>query len=450
MAVDIIVGKAPDKAILALFAKLEDVFGRQHRSFNISGVSVADPPEELLAKRDTSRAIASAQYHPQGAPFVLNFQRNHQGSPYYDLVQITPQQNGAVHATAEMMLQLQGVIAECLKIPDQPPTLSKHAQGIVEKEIAALADMHRIFLDDAQQLRVRYEEEEIARRSRFEGEVAAERERLAQHERETLRALSSKQSELDDKITQFDLSDHMRARRKQREEITTQIQGFLQEPSKTKASVANQYMIMFVCMFGFFLAGWFAYESFQSFISRSQQNLSGKSLSELTAAMQVGSTASAPPAELQTVIDEMKRAIGQTNTPDYMLWLLALRGAVLSAVAIGFIVYLLSFLRRNHDEDVRYHRELQRYGMDINRASWVIETAMEMTSKENAALPEAWVHGACSGLFQAGREKENEVNSLSALGAVMGLGPDVEVSPTGARLSFSGKAARAAAKDAQG
>lgn len=33
-------------------------------------------------------------------------------------------------------------------------------------------------------------------------------------------------------------------------------------------------------------------------------------------------------------------------------------------------------------------QELQRYGMDINRASWVIETAMGTTNKESAQLPE--------------------------------------------------------------
>lgn len=253
----------------------------------------------------------------------------------------------------------------------------------------------------------------------------------------------------------------MRARRKQREEITAQIQSFLQEPSKTKASARTQITIMFVCLCGFVLAGGFAYESFQSFISRSEANLTSKTLSKLDASglLSSSSTGSAENAAAKSgglsllpqtpeLSNTIREAIAQTATPDYMLWLLAVRGAVLSGVAIGFVVYLLTFLRRNHDEDVQYHRELQRYGMDINRASWVIETAMEMTSKENASLPEAWVHGACSGLFQSGRQKDSEVNSLSALGAVMGLGPDVEVSPTGAKLSFSGKAAKAAAKDA--
>lgn len=449
MAVDIIVNKASDRALLALFDKLDEVFERGDRSFNIYGISVNDPPAELRDQRSFSSSITHARFDQRDRYFTLNFQRNYEKSPYYDLVQITPHQNAQVRATAEMMLQLQGVIAGCLKIPDQPPRLSKDAQGVIEKEVAALADMHRNFLDDAQKLRVQYEEEEIARRRRFEEEVAAERERLSQHENDTIRSLASKQSELDEKIKEFDLTDHMRARRKQREEITSQIQGFLQEPSKAGASILAQYMIVAVCVFGFLLAGWFAYESFQSFISRSQQHLAGKSFSGIAASMQSDSTASAKPAELQAVVDEVNRAISQTEATDYMLWLLALRGAVLSAVAIGFVIYLLSFFRRNYDEDVRYHRELQRYGMDINRASWVIETAMEMTSKENAALPEAWVQGACSGLFQAGRERENEVNSLSALGAVMGLGPDVEVSPSGARLSFSSKAAKAAAKDAQ-
>lgn len=79
--------------------------------------------------------------------------------------------------------------------------------------------------------------------------------------------------------------------------------------------------------------------------------------------------------------------------PDYLIWLLAARDAIVTGMAIGFVVYLLTFMRKSHDEDVRYHRELQRYSMEINRASWVTEAAMEMSTKENAKLPEKWVEG---------------------------------------------------------
>ncbi len=78
-----------------------------------------------------------------------------------------------------------------------------------------------------------------------------------------------------------------------------------------------------------------------------------------------------------------------------------------------------------------------------------IETAMEMTTKEGATLPERWIDGACAGLFQADNKKETEVISLAALGAVMGLGPEVTVGPTGASFKIPPKAAKKAANDAE-
>lgn len=128
--------------------------------------------------------------------------------------------------------------------------------------------------------------------------------------------------------------------------------------------------------------------------------------------------------------------------------MMALRGAVLSAVCVGFAAYLISMLRKSYDSEVHTLHEFQRYGMDINRASWVIETAMEMTTKEGAALPERWIEGACAGLFQADNKKDAEVSSLAALGGVMGLGPEVTIGPTGASFKIPPKGARKAANDA--
>ena len=46
----------------------------------------------------------------------------------------------------------------------------------------------------------------------------------------------------------------------------------------------------------------------------------------------------------------------------------------------------------------------------------------QITTKENAQIPDKWIEGACAGLFQNGVTMERDVTSLAALGAVMGLG----------------------------
>lgn len=173
------------------------------------------------------------------------------------------------------------------------------------------------------------------------------------------------------------------------------------------------------CMLGAGAAAYFAYESFQSFIAETNSIHARVSTEGVTV----------------------------SEGTSYLLWLLGIRSVLLTGVSVAFVAYLMVFMRRNYDEDVTYHRDLQRYSMDINRASWVIETAMEMTGKENAQLPERWIEGATANLFDGGA-KNAGVNSLSALGAILGLGPEIDAGPDGIRLKLAKSASKAAAKGA--
>ena len=445
---DIIVGRMSDKVIIDTITALDARFGSHSTSYNVAGLSTDKVPQSILASRRPTYSISEANYSTKGRKFTVTFGRNHNASPYFDVVRITPQPNSGEPPTPEIMLEADQIIRSLVKTPDFPTAMAnQELGGILEKEISALSAMHQTLLSDALELRTRYEQEESERRSRLEADTLAEKERLAQLEHDTLKEIAEKNAELDEKIKEFDLSDHMRARRKQRDEITSQIKDFLTHPAGAKTSFYKMTMIMGICLMGFSLAGFFAYESFQSFLSKSQSQTVSEAVSKILPPSKLSETANQS-QKAADVNEAISSVLADTTTNDYMLWLLALRGVALSGVAIGLIVYLLTFMRRNHDEELRYQRELQRYGMDINRASWVIETAMEMTTKEDATLPDAWVIGACSGLFQSGRGNEAEVNSLSALGAVLGLGPDLEIGPTGAKLSLSGKAAKSAAKDA--
>lgn len=231
----------------------------------------------------------------------------------------------------------------------------------------------------------------------------------------------------------------MRARRALREQITTQVQGFLQRPPSTLQTQYKFVTIAVICILASMGSGVLAYASFESFISLAQDSQrTFRALAETIAnTLQSPAPAETPPTTVPPSPDNA-----------YVLWMLALRGAVLTAVAVGFAAYLLSMVRKSHDFEVQTLHELQRYGMDINRASWVIETAMEMTTKEGAALPEEWIRGACAGLFQNGSKKDGEVSSLAALGAVMGLGPEVNIGPTGASFKLPPKSAKKAANEA--
>ncbi|MCQ1775261.1 hypothetical protein NOI24_28740 [Neorhizobium galegae] len=449
---DLYVAKVPDKTILEMLTELKEKYGSNHMGIDLGGVPLPENEFQLIRKRKgPTFLINSFSFNPGDNTFNVTMNRGNVlpslNPAYYDVIKFDPV-NGRINA--EKVLEVEEVLRRHLTFPkaNDAKGLAENTLGIIDRETASLAQLHHTMLENAENLRVSYEEDSAERRRKFEEQQLQAEEEIRRREAESLERIEAEKADLNEKLQQFDLSDHMRARRKQRDEITTQIQGFLLRPAGAHTSQSKMMVIMTICLLGFGLAGFFAYESFQAFLSKSQSNTISEAVAKILPQIKVSETA--PPSETVTAVnDAVSSVLANTTTNDYMLWLLALRGVALSGVAIGFIVYLLTFIRRNHDEELRYHRELQRYGMDINRASWVIETAMEMTTKEGAQLPEKWVEGACAGLFQSGAKGDGEVSSLAALGAVMGLGPEVSVGPSGATLKLPPKAAKKAANDAE-
>lgn len=449
---DLYVAKVPDKTILDMLTELKEKYGSNHMGIDLGGVALPEAEFDLIKKRKGATfLINSFSFNPGDNTFNVNMNRGNVlpslNPAYYDLIKFEPV-NGRTNAA--QVLQVEEVLRRYLTFPKAGDArgLAEDTLGIIDRETASLAQLHHTMLENAENLRVSYEEDAAERRKKFEEQQLQAEEEIRKREAESLERIEAEKADLNEKLQQFDLSDHMRARRKQRDEITTQIQGFLHRPAGAHTSQSKMMVIMAICLFGFGLAGFFAYESFQAFLSKSQSNTISEAVAKIVPQINVSETATRSETAA-AVNDAVSSVLANTTTNDYMLWLLALRGVALSGVAIGFIIYLLTFIRRNHDEELRYHRELQRYGMDINRASWVIETAMEMTTKEGAQLPEKWVEGACAGLFQSGARADGEVSSLAALGAVMGLGPEVSVGPGGATIKLPPKAAKKAANEAE-
>lgn len=417
---EIIAGKIQDKSLIRLFLALKEAYGARHMAVLINGVPVPEDQFDLLLRGSSpSMLISDANFQDSSGKFGVQLARSdtkpNLNPAYYDVLKFTPN-NGQI-SVAEI-LEVEAVLKKFVKLPNanDARALAENTIGIIDRETAALAGLHQRMLDDAQELRASFEQADLERKHRFDEFQAKAEEDIRNKEHASTAAIKAQEAELSAKIAEFDLSDHMRARRKQRQDITDQIQGVLIGPQSGRSSLPKILTISALCLGAFAFAGFFAYESFESFLSRA-----------------TSTTATAP----------------QSVQVDYLMWLLAARGVVLSGVAFGFLVYLLTFVRKSHDEDVRYHRDLQRYSMDVNRASWVIETAMEMTTKENATLPEKWIEGATANLFQTSNSKSSEVNSLSALGAVLGLGPEIETGPEGTKVRLNGKATKAASKDTE-
>lgn len=424
MPTEFIVGKIPDRTIIELFDSLTEKFGKISHSYQMAEVQFQDPPESMRKAKHPSYAITNANVSTEGDRFQVTVSRNHNSSPYFDLIRVSVAQNQN-RPTPNQFLEMEELVRSKVKFPDPSIQFAQDNQlvGILEKEVSSLASLHQKLVADAIELRQNLDLEDASRRKALDDKTLEAETALANKENDSLERIAEEREELDKKLKEFDFSDHMRARRQLREQITTQVQGFLARAPSTLQSTQKFAYVTVICLFGAFAAGALAFLSLQAFIALA------------------GSTAVA----VNPTAPQVAAPLPADHT--FLLWMLALRGLVLSVATVGFLAYLITFLRRSYDDEVTTLRDLQRYGMDINRASWVIETAMEMTAKEGAQLPDRWVEGACAGLFQNGRNDNKEVGSLAALGAVMGLGPEVSIGPGGASLKLQPKAAKKAANE---
>ncbi len=457
---DLYVAKVTDKTILDMLIELKERYGSNHMGIDLGGIPLPENEFELIRKKKgPSFLIQSFSFNPSDTTFNVNMNRGNVltslNPAYYDIIKFDPA-NGRINA--EKLLEVEEVVRRYLTFPKAGDAkgLAENTLGIIDRETASLAQLHHTMLENAENLRISYEEDAAERRKKFEEQQLQAEEEIRKREAESRERISGEKAALDEKIKEFDQSDHMFARRKLREDITTQVQGFLARPPSSRQSLMKLTFLIWICIGGAVLAGGAAFYTFQSFVSLTQER--SQLASDLLAVIErsalkepAQTSQTQNPADTQASAPNTATETLAPKLPDntILLWMLALRGLLLSAVAVGFIAYLVSFLRRSYDTELRTMQELQRYGMDINRASWVIETAMEMTNKEGAQLPEKWVEGACAGLFQMGAKGDGEVSSLAALGAVMGLGPEVSVGPNGATLKLPPKAAKKAANDAE-
>ncbi|NKL23097.1 hypothetical protein [Rhizobium leguminosarum] len=427
-----IVTKLNDQKIIQLLYELSDKLGGSIQIF--VGASVdKDNIEKLQSRRKASYFITKAIYKAPDSVLNVQIPRTHAGqaNAYYDdiILHIDPNRG----ATINQIFAVNEIIENNVKlISPQSIRNPSDELTVLQTEIAGLAELHQKMVADTSELRQKLESDYTEQRSMLEQRRTRVLEELAEAERQSAERISAEEAQLAERLAEVDASDHMFARRKLREDITLEIRESLARPV---SSIQSSYKLLLVTVGSVAAIGgcvYLAFESFESFISLA--NSSTVDLADLLAR-----------AGVQAANVQMPASVPRDNS--YLLWLMAIRGFLLSAVAIGFTYYLVSMFRTSFDEDIRSLRELQRYGMDINRASWVIETAMEMTTKEDATLPERWIEGATAGLFQVGSNKESEVTSLSALGAVMGLGPEVSIGPEGAQFKLSPKAAKKAAAD---
>ena len=252
-------------------------------------------------------------------------------------------------------------------------------------------------LSDAQ---IKQEEQLLAHKEKLEKQFDEESKIREKAHADHMSALVEREKELEQKQEQLDLSRARDARRKLRDLITKNVQAKLSDPSTFRTSSSVRFGIIGFASLGILLA-------------------------VLSAGLAIWQAMTSSDADA-----------------DHLIY--HIRFFASSALAAILLFYVLSYLKQIEREDTRFKRDLERYSLDVNRASWVVETVMEFKEDEaGLTVPDRWLEGATANMFEVSdSEGDEEHSALDSLADLLRTGARLRIGNGGAELEVDSRTAK--------
>ena len=425
-------GKLQDKQVLKLFDDLISTHGKGDATLSVAGNGVQYNAEVHAAafRGKDVQAIDRFDYTSADSRFIVRFRRgvgenaqqidnDRSPSPYFDDIGLeTSRGNNGTPSRPELVDTI-GVIATIKKhltfvVPDTVNGGAEGATAVLQAQLSAVNERLTEANAEADKRRAAQDEEHARKLAQVDDLLAMAEAEIKAKRQELDAGLAAKEAELQVRSKALDDRDHMHVRRGLREKITLEIQDRLGRAMVSRTSGVMRWGVFFLSLAGSGVFTWFAYIG----------------LTEYAAAVQ---TSIEVPGELPLL---------QSTS----IWVLLARGTVSSIVAVSFLLYAVTWLRKIYHDDVRVQRDLERYAYDLNRASWAIETIMEAGSKEGAEIPAAWINGVSKNLFESG-SGHKESDAGDAITAVLRASARAKIGPGGAEFELNNRGTNKLAKE---
>ncbi len=295
------------------------------------------------------------------------FHEERTASPYHDEIVVT----GQINSEIDEFLKCMDIIHASLpKIyPLQPDEQEQSAVDVLQAEMASLANEYRKLITGLESQRAKYHEtfeqerqeidkERREKLKRFEYEKAQEKKELSDYVANQKSELQKQKEELDEREKGLDDRQYMHTRRDLRNQITKNYKDRIGQAVVSPRAWGIQWLIFAMTLLVAISAGYFSIESYQDLLNSDNAS------------------------------EDQWKMIG-----------LSVRSVALTIAAVGFFFYAINWLRGIYIDHVRTDRKYESYGNDIDRASFVIETIMEVGEREHAEVPDTWISGVCRNLF---------------------------------------------------
>jgi hypothetical protein len=394
----------------------------------IAGVTSSYPAETSRGdfKAKGSHAISEAFVSSEDGAYSVEFRRGlakeessftspRMPSPHFDQVQFHAQvvrrrpnehvapDRATVHKLVDL-IESKIILAE----PSLSSEPAESAAAVLAQTFAKLNDRFSDLNAEAEARRSEVDREHHERQLEFEAHMREREAELGARQAELEALHTARMEELEALKKTLDDRDHMHARRSLREAITEDIQDKLAKALIPRTSLLYRLAVLFAVVCGAATSGWFALYAYGDF-----------------SAMLAAQTAM-----------ESEPSWAQSVTT----WMLFAKGSLGSLAALGFILYAINWLRKSYNDDLRAHRDLERYAIDLNRASWAIETILEANSKEGVQIPEIMIEGVSRNLF--GTQEQKADAKSDAIAELLRASARAKIGPGGAEFELGRRGAK--------
>ena len=378
--------KQSDKVVINCFRKIAEENGVesfQVTAFGNSSITISltsdEPPEALKMLLDQGINLIDA-VHLRYLSLSLSFKKggstdhNEPSSPYFDTIKIDYEERNYGPVDPEERVKIGAMLIKELRAFDPDRTIQGPSEeqnqlqalheSMLERLETTAATLVENLAEYGQQLQTRFQENEASRTE----ELQRHKEKINDVYEAKDNALKERERELDERTEEIDNRDNTHVRRELRRALLAEIQKRSDEFKLTKGTNKLRWPVHLACIIGL------AVVSFGAIF----------------------------------YTDRLTDFIGASEFQMIPFVVMTIKQVVLTLGAIGLGFFYIRWLNRWFHQHAKAEFELKQFQLDIDRASWLVETALEWKTSEGNAIPDTLLASLTRNLFSGDELEHSE------------------------------------------
>jgi hypothetical protein len=347
--------KLSDQTLIDTLKKISEMYGDKGNCNAYVG-NINIPIEFKLLSIEAQKVydsnsimITRMTFHVKDFSFSLTRDK----SPMYDEVSFNTELSGQNERMTNLQkIEVIGMLAHDLKAFDPKRTISglmspeqNQMFALHEANLERLEKLNESLVKDSESFRNKLEQQYFDKKQKLDDEQRVRKDGLIKEYQRKDEELNTKTKKLNEKIAEFDDRENTHVRRKLREAILEEVKKRTQEFKLTEGTrkLRLPINIIFIVLIVIMIVG---------------------------------------------AIFSTKQLFGiNSNASPQLFLMLSLRSTTLAIAVVTMAIFYIRWLNKWFEQHAQAEFQLKQFQLDIERASWLVETSLEWNDKKGSSMP---------------------------------------------------------------